>query len=50
MGKYFNIEYIYIVISDVCKGKLREKSRMNTVQWECKLTQLLKRIIYQVFY
>ena len=28
MGKYFNIEYIYIVISDVCKGKFREKSRM----------------------
>ena len=48
MGKCFNVEYIYIVISDVSKVKFREKSHMNAVQWECKLTQLLKRIIYQV--
>ena len=49
MGKYINIEYIYLVISDIGKVKFRENSHMNTFRrgGGCKLTQSLKRITEQ---
>lgn len=46
-GQDFNIEYVYNVVFGAVEVKFREKRHISTVQWECKLIQLLRRTIYR---